>query len=139
MKSWRGAMHIHISPADGVPIYLQIVNQVKYLVASGRLEPGEELPPIRVLAEQLLINPNTVARAYRELELAGVVTKRRTAGTYVSDTTSPLARRERLKIVTERIDALLAEARQMSIDTEELMELIQERDELMTTTSSKEK
>ena len=126
-------MKLHISSHDGVPIYLQIVNQVKYLVASGRLEPGEELPPIRVLAEQLLINPNTVARAYRELELAGVVTKRRTAGTYVSDTTSPLARRERLKIVTERIDALLAEARQMNINTETLIELLQERDELMKT------
>ena len=132
-------MKLHISSHDGVPIYLQIVNQVKYLIASGRLEPGEELPPIRTLAEQLLINPNTVARAYRELELAGIVTKRRTAGTYVSDTASPLARRERLKIVTERIDALLAEARQMSIDTEKLMELIQERDELMTTGASKEK
>ena len=124
-------MQLHISSHDGVPIYLQIVNQVKYLVAAGRLEPGQELPPIRTLAEQLVINPNTVARAYRELELAGVVTKRRTAGTYVSDTTSPLARRERLKIVTERVDALLAEARQMNIDTETLIELIQERDEAM--------
>ena len=74
-------MQIHITSSDGVPIYLQIVNQVKYLVASGRLSPGEELPPIRTLAEQLLVNPNTVARAYRELETAGVVTKRRTAGT----------------------------------------------------------
>jgi GntR family transcriptional regulator len=125
------AVQIHISSHDGVPIYLQIVNQVKYLVAAGRLAPGEELPPIRALAEQLLINPNTVARAYRELEQAGVVTKRRTAGTYVSETTSPLARRERLKIVTERIDALLAEARQMNIETEELIGLIEERDELM--------
>ena len=133
-------MQLHISSHDGVPIYLQIVNQVKYLVASGRLEAGAELPPIRTLAEQLLINPNTVARAYRELELAGIVNKRRTAGTYVSDTTSPLARRERLKIITERIDALLAEARQMKIDTKELVELIQERDELMqTASSSKEK
>jgi len=77
-----------------------------------------------------------VARAYRELELAGIVTKRRTAGTYVSDTTSPLARRERLKIVTERIDALLAEARQMNVDTEALVELIRERDELMQAASS---
>jgi len=129
-------VQLHISSHDGVPIYLQIVNQVKYLVASGRLEAGAELPPIRTLAEQLLINPNTVARAYRELEQAGIVTKRRTAGTYVSDTTSPLARRERLKIVTERIDALLAEARQMNIDTEALIELMQERDELMQTASS---
>jgi GntR family transcriptional regulator len=124
-------MQIHISSHDGVPIYLQIVNQVKYLVASGRLTAGEELPPIRTLAEQLLINPNTVARAYRELELAGVVTKRRTAGTYVSSATSPLARRERLKIIIERIDALLAEARQMNVDTDTLLELIQERDEAM--------
>jgi GntR family transcriptional regulator len=133
-------VQIHISPHDGVPIYLQIVNQVKYLVASGRLEPGEELPPIRTLAEKLLVNPNTVARAYRELELAGVVSKRRTAGTYVSDAASPLARRQRLKIITERVDALLAEARQMNIDIEELIELLQERDELMqTASSSKEK
>jgi GntR family transcriptional regulator len=124
-------MHIHISPNDGVPIYLQIVNQVKYLVASGRLAPGEELPPIRVLAEQLLINPNTVARAYRELEMAGVVTKRRTAGTYVSDSGCPLARRERLRILTERIDALLAEARQMNIPSEEVLELIRQRDAAM--------
>jgi GntR family transcriptional regulator len=122
---------LHISSHDGVPIYLQIVNQVKYLVASGRLEAGEELPPIRTLAEQLLVNPNTVARAYRELELAGVVTKRRTAGTYVSDTTSPLARRERLKIIGERIDALLAEARQMDVDTATLVELIRDRNERM--------
>jgi len=132
-------VQLHISNHDGIPIYLQIVNQVKYLVASGRLEPGEELPPIRTLAEQLLINPNTVARAYRELELAGVVTKRRTAGTYVSDTTSPLARRERLKILTERIDALLAEARQMKIDTETLIELLQDRDDSMQAAAAKEK
>ena len=76
-------MDIHISPHEGVPIYLQIVNQVKYLVASGRLEADEELPAIRVLAERLVVNPNTVARAYRELEIAGVVEKRRTAGTFV--------------------------------------------------------
>jgi len=64
-------MNIHITPSDGVPIYLQIVNQIKYLVSSGRLADGEELPPIRTLAETLVVNPNTVARAYRELELAG--------------------------------------------------------------------
>ena len=88
-------MQIHISTADGIPIYQQIVNQVKYLVSSGRLSAGEELPAIRTLAEKLVINPNTVARAYRELEAAGIVEKRRTAGTYVSDLGSPLARRER--------------------------------------------
>ena len=120
-----------MSPNDDIPTYLQIVNQVKYLVASGRLVPDEEMPPIRVLAEQLLVNPNTVAHAYRELELAGVVTKRRTAGTYVSGAGSPLARRERVRILTERVDALLAEARQMNIRTEEIVELLRQRADAM--------
>ncbi len=124
-------MRIHITSSDGVPIYLQIVNQVKYLVASGRLAAGEELPPIRVLAEKLIVNPNTVARAYRELEASGIVEKRRTAGTFVSEAGSPLARRERLKIVTERVDALLAEARQLGIGVSEIVELIARRDEVM--------
>lgn len=124
-------MQIHISTSDGVPIYLQIVNQVKYLVASGRLTTGEELPPIRVLAERLMVNPNTVARAYRELETAGLVEKRRTAGTYVSDQGSPLARRERVRILTERIDALLAEARQMDVTLDDVVKLLQQRDAAM--------
>ena len=120
-------MQIHISANDGVPIYLQIVNQVKYLVASGRLSPGAELPPIRVLAQRLLINPNTVARSYRELEKAGIVEKHATAGTYVSDQGSPLARSERIKIITTRIDALLAEARQMGISFDDVLKLAQQR------------
>jgi GntR family transcriptional regulator len=125
-------VQIRISPSDGVPIYLQIVNQVKYLVSSGRLQPGEELPPIRVLAEKLVVNPNTVARAYRELEVAGVVVKRRTNGTYVSDTRLRLPRQERIKIVTDRVDTLLTEARQMDVSLEQVIELIHERDDAMT-------
>jgi GntR family transcriptional regulator len=124
-------MRIHISSSDGVPIYLQIVNQVKYLVASGRFVPGDEIPPIRVLAEQLLVNPNTVARAYRELEVAGVVEKRRTAGTFVTEVGTRLSRRECRKVLGERVDALLAEARQMKIPTKDLMRLIQEREQRM--------
>jgi GntR family transcriptional regulator len=130
-------MQIHISPTDGVPIYLQIVNQVKYLVSSGRLAEGEELPPIRVLAEKLLVNPNTVARAYRELEMAGIVLKRRTTGTYVSGSGTRLGRRDRLKIITRRIDALLAEARHMAIPLDELVELVCERDALMSLSTEK--
>lgn len=120
-------MQIHIAPDDGVPIYLQIVNQVKYLVASGRLEPGEEMPPIRVLADRLIVNPNTVARAYRELETAGVVEKRRTAGTFVSSNGSPLARHEQVKILTQRADALLAEARQLGFTVDEVVDLVRQR------------
>ena len=120
-------MQIHISPTSGVPIYLQIINQVKYLVASGQLTAGREIPPIRTLAELLLINPNTVARAYRELELAGLVEKRRTTGTYVSAAGSPLARRQRLKILTEKVDALLAEAAHLDIPFDDVLDLLHER------------
>ena len=127
-------MDIRVSTNDGKPIYMQIVSQITYLVASGRLEAGAELPAIRVLAEQLLVNPNTVARAYRELETAGVVEKRRTAGTYVSDQRSPLARRERVKILTERIDALLAESRQMDVPFDDLVKLLRERRALLNQT-----
>src|SRR6266550_9484336 len=113
-------MQLRISTADGVPIYLQIANQVKYLVASGRLEAGDEIPPILLLAQQLLVNPNTVARAYLELERAGVVAKRQGSGTYVSEAGSPLARRERMKILTQRADAMLAEARHMNVELDEV-------------------
>jgi GntR family transcriptional regulator len=119
-------MQIHIQAQDGVPIYLQVMQQIKYLVASGRLGPGEELPSIRALAEQLLVNPKTIARAYRELEVAGVVEKRRTAGTYVAESGSPLARKERIKLLKERIDQLLVEAFQMGFDLDEVLKLVQQ-------------
>lgn len=120
-------MHIEISLQDGVPIYRQIVNQVKYLIASGRLRVGEELPPIRTLAEQLAITPNTVVKAYGELETEGVVTKRRGAGTYVAETASRLARKEQRKIVERRADALLAEAQQLNFRFDEVLQVLRAR------------
>jgi GntR family transcriptional regulator len=124
-------MQLHISSKEGVPIYRQIVNQVKYLVGSGRLAAGEELPPIRVLAEQLVVNPNTVARAYAELEHAGVVTKRQGSGTYVSDNGSPLKRAEKLRILAQRTDALVAEADHLEVGLGELLDLVRERHRAM--------
>jgi GntR family transcriptional regulator len=120
-------MQVRISDQDGVPIYVQLINQVKYLVASGRLQRGEQLPPVRKLAEQLLVNPNTVARAYRELEREGVVTSRQGSGVFVADGVSPLARREQNRILLERIDTLLTEARQMGVDAETLIQLVRQR------------
>lgn len=128
-------MHVRVSASDGVPIYLQIVNQVKYLVAAQRLAQGEALPSVRKLAEQLVVNPNTVARAYRELEAAGVLTTRRGAGVYVAEGKSPLARGEQTKILSERIDMLLAEARQMNVDMETLVELIHKRSRRLPTSA----
>jgi len=131
-------VQIHINARDKVPIYLQVVNQVRYLVASGRLAAGTELPPIRTLAQKLMVNPNTIARAYRELELCGLVEKRRTAGTYVTDSHSPLARKERLKILTERIDQLLAESEQLGISQDTVLQLVKQRYSVMTSSQSKD-
>lgn len=127
-------MQIHIDPSDGVPIYVQIVNQVKYLVASGRLAAGEEIPPIRVLAQQLVVNPNTIARAYLELENSGIVSKRHGSGTYVSDQGSPLARKERMRILGQRADALLAEARHLDVELADVLHLVRERHQLLDKT-----
>ena len=124
-------MRIHVSLHDGVPIYQQIVNQVKYLTASGRLSAGEQLPPVRKLAEQLIVNPNTVARAYRELETAGVLSPRRGAGVFISEGVSPLSRRERTRILNERLDMLLAEAAQMDVDLETVVKLLRQRSRRM--------
>lgn len=119
-------MQIHIQAQGGVPIYLQVMQQIKYLVASGRLQPGDELPSIRTLAEQLIVNPNTIARAYRELEIAGVVEKRRTAGTFVAEAGSPLARKERLKLLKQRVDQLLVEAFQMGFGLDEVLKFVEQ-------------
>jgi GntR family transcriptional regulator len=102
------------------------MQQIKYLVASGRLQPGDELPSIRTLAEQLIVNPNTIARAYRELETAGVVEKRRTAGTFVAEAGSPLARKERLRLLKQRVDQLLVEAFQMGFELDEVLKLVEQ-------------
>lgn len=131
-------MDITISVADGVPIYRQIVNQVKYLVASGLLRPGEELPPIRTLALQLKVTPNTIVKAYDELEIAGIVHKRRGSGTFVSDGRPQLALRERRRIIEQRIDALLAEAHQLNINADDLLRMLRERRAAMETGTTAE-
>ncbi len=130
-------MHIRITSDDGAPIYRQIVNQIKYLVAAGRYEVGDRLPPVRKLAQQLLVNPNTVARAYRELETAGVITTRQGSGTTIAENGSPLARAEKVRILTDRIDMLLAEASQMEVPLETLLKLVRQRERTFQKTTSK--
>jgi GntR family transcriptional regulator len=120
-------MEINVSDSDGTPFYLQVANQVKFLVASGRLNAGDQLPPVRKLAAQILVNPNTVARAYRELESDGVVSSRRGAGVFVADTGSPLSRKEKNRILNERIDALLTESRQLNVALPTLIKLVEQR------------
>jgi GntR family transcriptional regulator len=77
-------MLLRPNPSSGVPIYLQLMEQVKHSIETGALRPGEQLPGIRPLAEELVINPNTVAKAYRELEHEGLIELRHGAGAFVS-------------------------------------------------------
>jgi len=127
---------ITINVTDGVPIYRQIANQVKYLVASGLLKPGEELPPIRTLALQLKVTPNTVVKAYGELEISGVIHKRQGSGTFVSDERPQLALRDRRRVIEQRIDALLAEAHQLNFDAGEILRMVRERKAAMDENST---
>ena len=130
-------MQLRISVQDGAPIYQQIVEQVKYLVAAGRLKPGDDVPPIRVLAEQLRINPNTVARAYLELEREGIVIMRQGFGTTVAQVKTHLSRREKLRRLTEPADVLLTNARHLNVGLDEVLTLLHARNAAMQPESSK--
>jgi GntR family transcriptional regulator len=118
---------LKIDLKSGLPIYRQIANQIRYMVASGLLRPDEELPTIRTLAAQLRITHNTVVKAYDELEGAGIISKRRGSGCFVNQSPSKLAEREKRRILEKRIDGLLAESRQLNYGTSELMKLIHKR------------
>ena len=98
----------------------------------GGLTPGEELPPIRTLALQLKVTPNTIVRAYDELEAAGVIHKRRGSGSFVSEVRhSRLADVERHRLIEQRIDALLAEAHQLNFTADDVLRVIRERRAVM--------
>ncbi len=124
-------LHLTINQDDGVPLYLQLVQQIKRLIAMGFLRPDNELPPVRALAQQLVLNPNTVVRAYRELEVAGLIYKRRGAGTYVSSGGTPFTEEECRRLLAQRADALVIEGVNLGYDLDRLTELLRERHEDM--------
>jgi GntR family transcriptional regulator len=124
-------MEIRLSSTNGMPVYRQIANQVKYLVASGRLKPGQELPTIRGLAERLLINPNTVVHAYSELEREGVVVRRHGSGTYVAESVPRPQTRETAEALADKVDSLLADADHLDLGLEEVLRLVRERHMLL--------
>jgi GntR family transcriptional regulator len=121
-------MLLHIS-SDGLPIYQQIVEQIQFRIMSGQLKAGDELPAIRGLAESLRVNPNTVARAYRELENDGLVEKRRTKGTFVAELTANASAAQRRKQLAPQIDRLLMQSRQLGFSLDDLIGQLQKRDQ----------
>lgn len=120
-------MWFKINPASGIPIYLQIGQQIKTAVASGALQPGDQLPSVRELALELTINPNTAAKAYQELEREGIITTIRGKGTFIANQETPLNSKANLELLNHNIDRLIIDTLNMRLDLQELKELIDKR------------
>jgi GntR family transcriptional regulator len=117
---------LHLQPDSPVPIYEQIVAQVTFAIASGALEPGTMIPSVRDLAGRLLVHPNTVARAFQELERRGVVAAKRGRGMVVTAEGPVASRAQRREIVRGRIREALREAASSALTPEEIRKLVEE-------------
>ena len=119
---------LHIDFRSGLPIYTQIVNQIQAQVASGVIRPGDQLPTVRALAEELRVNFNTVARAYRILDEARIISTQQGRGTYITEIPPPNVterlRRESLKALTQRY---LTEAMRLDFSKDEISQMIQDQ------------
>jgi GntR family transcriptional regulator len=120
-------MRLKLEPASPIPMYLQIVEQIRHRIAAGALQADDELTSVRALASEHLINPNTVARAYLELEREGLLSKRRGAGTYVSTDATELSAPHRVRAVGEMLDKALAAAAEFGLTAAQVRELVEER------------
>jgi GntR family transcriptional regulator len=120
-------MWIQLNFKSGRPAYLQVVEQIRAAAASGALQPGEPLPSIRPLAEQLRLNRNTVAKAYAELESQGVIESIAGKGCFVSGNNSPFKKAVRQKMLTDDIDAAIVQAHHLQVDEAEFLRLVRER------------
>jgi len=112
---------------SGVPFYRQIVDQIRYGIASERLLPGQQLPTVRELAVQLEINPNTVRKAYSELEILGVLDTQQGTGTFVSNQEVEIADAEKSRMVRQICDELVARGQQYNITLKEIVDHLQRR------------
>lgn len=113
------------NPSSGVPIYLQLMEQVKHAIETGALRPGEQLPGIRPLAEELVVNPNTVAKAYRELEHEGVVELRHGAGAFVSDKAPTRKDADKLRAAQAAVATAVDRLRARGVTDDEIRRLFE--------------
>src|SRR6201987_3305629 len=118
-------MLLRPNPSSGVPIYLQLMEQVKHSIETGALRPGEQLPGIRPLAEELVINANTVAKAYRELEHEGVIELRHGAGAFVAENTRGRKLANRLRTVQPLVASVVERLRARGVSDEEIRRLFE--------------
>ena len=120
-------MELSVSPTTGVPIYQQLAEQIRAGIARGRLRPDQRLPSVRELSQQLVVNPNTIARAYTELEREGALYTRPGLGVFVASTVPALPKKIRRERLLGDLDRLLVEAVGLGFSAEELVELVHER------------
>jgi GntR family transcriptional regulator len=121
----RKAFRFSLDPQSGVPLYRQIIDQVTGGIAAGALAPGDQLPTVRQLAVDLSINPNTVIRAYRELEIRGMLETEQGTGTFVSNQKVRLDEAERQRSLNQLIGDFMARAGSAGFTAEELIEQLQ--------------
>jgi GntR family transcriptional regulator len=122
-------MDFRPNPSSGVPVYVQLMEQVKHAVETGALRAGAQLPSIRKVAEDLVINPNTVAKAYRELELKGIIVSERGSGSFIQaqpPAPAPAAREKKARL-QDLYHRLLADAASSGLTESELLSFIKER------------
>ena len=121
------SLHLRLDPSRSEPLYAQIQAQIKYLLASGGLQAHDELPSVRSLAEGYLINPNTVVRAYTELEREGLIYKKRGTGTFISEQAAPMASAEKDRIVAQRLHEAIDEGRALGLDDARLQQIFEQQ------------
>ncbi|UCG53749.1 MAG: GntR family transcriptional regulator [Candidatus Latescibacterota bacterium] len=122
-------MEILIDIKSGVPFYRQIIEQIKFAIARGELEPGDRLPTVRQLAVELSINPNTVIRAYRELEIEGVVDTQQGSGTFVGHEKPEVDRLEKQRMLDQILTDLLARASSYGLSLDDVLVGLRQRKE----------
>ena len=120
-------MFLQLNFKSGMPVYLQIVDQIRTAAASGIIRAGDLLPSIRPLAEELRINRNTVAKAYAELESQGVVETLPGKGSFLKENNSPLKKEVRRRLLIEEIDGAIVQAHHLQVPRSEFLELVDER------------
>lgn len=108
-------MIFHIHPDSGVPIYLQLVQQVTHAIETGALRPEDQLPPIRTVAEEVVTNPNTVAKAYRELEYRGIIELRQGVGAFVRANSPAAGQAEAIQMAHRLVEDAVAAMRELGL------------------------
>ena len=124
-------MILQINFKSGLPIYLQIADQIRAAAASGALRPGEALPSIRPLAEELRVNRNTIAKAYAQLESQGVIETLPGRGCFLKENQSALRKKVRRELLVEHIDQVIVQAHHLQVPHAEFLELVRERLEVL--------